>query len=136
MRRQNEKKAKENASKNAKIVQSEVKLRLQEWIQGGIVEEELKNIISSPSAKDSDKLKAIEVLTKLAGFEQAPAKIAATDAEGNDLVRTASFDELKVLWMNELKRETQASIDENVQFLREATDEEIDAMIAEANEEE
>ena len=116
-----DKEAKKEASKNARVVQSEVKLRLQQWIQGGVVEEELKNIISSPDAKDSDKLKAIEVLTKLAGFEQAPQKIAATDAEGNDLVRTASFDELKVLWLNEMKRNEQKSIEENVHFLKDTS---------------
>jgi hypothetical protein len=124
-----ETKAKANA--NARIVQSEVKIRLQEWIKGGVVEEELKNIISNPASKDTDKLRAIEVLTKLAGFEHEPAKIAATDAEGNDLASKADFEELKALWMLELKQDKEVSLEENLSFLEEATDEDIENLINE-----
>ena len=124
-----ETKAKANA--NARIVQSEVKIRLQEWIKGGVVEEELKNIISNPTSKDTDKLRAIEVLTKLAGFEHEPAKIAATDAEGNDLASKADFEELKALWMLELKQDKEVSLEDNLSFLEEATDEDIENLINE-----
>lgn len=124
-----ETKAKANA--NARIVQSEVKIRLQEWIKGGVVEEELKNIISNPASKDTDKLRAIEVLTKLAGFEHEPAKIAATDAEGNDLASKADFEELKALWMLELKQDKEVSLEDNLSFLEEATDEDIENLINE-----
>jgi hypothetical protein len=124
-----ETKAKANA--NARIVQSEVKIRLQEWIKGGVVEEELKNIISNPASKDTDKLRAIEVLTKLAGFENEPAKISATDAEGNDVASKVDFEELKALWMLELKNNKEISLDENISFLEEATDEDIANLINE-----
>lgn len=124
-----ETKAKANA--NARIVQSEVKIRLQEWIKGGVVEEELKNIISNPASKDTDKLRAIEVLTKLAGFENEPAKISATDAEGNDIAAKVDFEELKALWMLELKNDKEVSLDENISFLEDATDEDIANLINE-----
>ena len=127
----NSKETKAKANANARIVQSEVKIRLQEWIKGGVVEEELKNIISNPASKDTDKLRAIEVLTKLAGFEHEPAKIAATDAEGNDLASKADFEELKALWMLELKQDKEVSLEENLSFLEEATDEDIENLINE-----
>ena len=125
------KETKAKASSNARIVQAEVKIRLQEWIKSGIVEEELKNIIISSAAKDGDKLRAIEVLTKLAGFETEPAKIASTDAEGNDIVAKADFEELKALWMLELQQGKETTLEENCSFLENATDEDIEKLINE-----
>jgi hypothetical protein len=125
------KETKAKASSNARIVQAEVKIRLQEWIKSGIVEEELKNIIISSAAKDGDKLRAIEVLTKLAGFETEPAKVAQTDAEGNDIVAKADFEELKALWMLELQNGKETTLEENCSFLENATDEDIEKLINE-----
>jgi len=125
------KETKAKASSNARIVQAEVKIRLQEWIKSGIVEEELKNIIISSVAKDGDKLRAIEVLTKLAGFETEPAKVAQTDAEGNDIVAKADFEELKALWMLELQQGKETTLEENCSFLENATDEDIEKLINE-----
>jgi hypothetical protein len=125
------KETKAKASSNARIVQAEVKIRLQEWIKSGIVEEELKNIIISSAAKDGDKLRAIEVLTKLAGFETEPAKVAQTDAEGNDIVAKADFEELKALWMLELQQGKETTLEENCSFLENATDEDIEKLINE-----
>lgn len=118
------------AREKARRVQTHVKLDLQDWIAEGKVLIELKKIICNPEVKDADRIKAIELCCKLAGFESDPTKIAATDSLGNDIpYQNVDFEELKALWMIEMQTNNIKSIEENADFLLCSTDEEIDELI-------
>jgi Cys-tRNA synthase (O-phospho-L-seryl-tRNA:Cys-tRNA synthase) len=122
------------ARAGAQEVQSDVKLALQNWIKEGVVEEQLKQIIQDPDTKQSDRIKAIDILTKLAGFENEVVKVSATDSKGDDipLYRT-EFEELKALWVTEIKKGITKTLKDNVIYLDKATDEDIIEIIEEAN---
>jgi len=122
------------ARAGAQEVQSDVKIALQNWIKEGVVEEQLKQIIADPDTKQSDRLKAIDILTKLAGFENEVVKVANTDSKGDDipLYRT-EFEELKAIWVTEIKKGMQKSLKDNVIYLDKATDEEILELIQDTN---
>jgi hypothetical protein len=113
---------------SAKETQAEVKLNLQSWIKKGTVVEELKRILTASGTKDETKLKAIEMAFKYAGFEDVN-KFAQTDSVGNDIVKSVNFDELKSLWMNELKTGKSKSLDENIEYLEKLDDKMINQMV-------
>jgi hypothetical protein len=113
---------------SAKETQAEVKLNLQSWIKKGTVVEELKRILTATSTKDETKLKAIEMAFKYAGFEDI-SKIAQTDSVGNDIVKSVNFDELKSLWMNELKTGKSKSLDDDIEYLEKLDDKKINQIV-------
>ena len=113
---------------SAKETQAEVKLNLQSWIKKGTVVEELKRILTASTTKDEIKLRAIDMAFKYAGFEDI-SKIAQTDSVGNDIVKSVNFDELKSLWLTELKTGKTKTLDDDIEFLEKLDDKKINTLI-------
>ena len=105
-----------------------MKINLQQWIKKGTVVEELKRILTATSTKDEIKLKAIDMAFKYAGFEDV-SKFAHTDSVGNDIVKSVNFDELKSLWMSELKTGKTKTLDDDIEFLEKLDDKKINTLI-------
>lgn len=111
-------KAKTKLREKALMVQDSVKANLLDWIINGDVEIQLKKIILDPNIKASERIRAIEVMCKLAGFVEAPQKVAHTDSEGKDVKYTnVNFEELKAIWMSEMISGQMKSFDENADYL-------------------
>ncbi len=124
---------KAQAKEQAQQVQASVKLELQDWIKNGVVVDQLKIIIENPDTKQSERLKAIELLTKLSGFEVESVKTAATATSQDVGLWNADFEELKVIWVNEIKRGLDIPLKDNLTFLTSATEDELEAFVLEAN---
>ncbi len=124
---------KAQAKELAQQVQASVKLELQDWIKNGVVVDQLKIIIENPDTKQSERLKAIELLTKLSGFEVESVKTAATATSQDVGLWNADFEELKVIWVNEIKRGLDIPLKDNLTFLTSATEDELEAFVLEAN---
>jgi hypothetical protein len=124
---------KAQAKEQAQQVQASVKLELQDWIKNGVVVDQLKIIIENPDTKQSERLKAIELLTKLSGFEVESVKTATTATSQDVGLWNADFEELKVIWVNEIKRGLDIPLKDNLTFLTSATEDELEAFVLEAN---
>ena len=124
---------KAQAKEQAQQVQASVKLELQDWIKNGVVVDQLKIIIENPDTQQSERLKAIELLTKLSGFEVESVKTAATATSQDVGLWNADFEELKVIWVNEIKRGLDIPLKDNLTFLTSATEDELEAFVLEAN---
>ena len=81
----------------------------------------------------SERLKAIELLTKLSGFEVESVKTATTATSQDVGLWNADFEELKVILVNEIKRGLNIPLKDNLTFLTSATEDELEAFVLEAN---
>ena len=96
-------------------VTNSVKSDLKSWISEGCLVEQLKKIVTSSESKDSDTLRALELTMKYAGldFETKEDHVESTHNMNN-----VSFEELKSIWIHEIKKNNVKSMEENVNILQ------------------